>query len=207
MKLIKIFNLILYGGLLFLFSCEEKQDPYLTLNSKCYDLFGDTAAWDAYIEECGGCDLFLREYNSMCFRQHASGFYSFEWPEGCRKGSEVLMVVRGENNGLEVDFYHPSPPKREFVKNNRSAWASSDVYTILPADLSEDEAAIFDTCITDQTLFGVIEFDKVAFDLPRFHDEMPGALIWLTSENDEYKTTPIVFNRLEIPPYRERWDE
>lgn len=207
MKELKILNLALCGLILFLSSCEEEQDPYLDLNSKCNDLFGDTAAWDAYLEECGGCDLFLREYNSMCFRRHTSGIYSLEWPEGCSKGSEVLMVVQGENNGLDVGFYYANPPKREFINNNSSAWVSDDVYQILPFELSEEEASLVDTCITDQMLFGVIEFDKVAFDLSRFHDEMPGELIWLTAENEEFKSTPLVFQRLEIPPYRERWDE
>ena len=59
----KTLCLILLSSLFLLYSCEEKQNPYSQLNSKCYDLFADTSSF-AYIEECGGCELFRREYNS-----------------------------------------------------------------------------------------------------------------------------------------------
>ena len=168
----KTLCLILLSSLFLLYSCEEKQDPYLNLNSKCYDLFDDSTAWDAYIEECGGCELFLREYNSMCFRRYISGFYLFEWPDGCRQGSEVLMVVRGEGDGLDVGFYHSSPPKRQFVDNHISAWSYGEVYKILPTSFSEDGTLISDTCMSNETLYGVIEFEKITFDLSDSYDEL-----------------------------------
>lgn len=206
MRLANFISLIAMASTVLLFSCEEEQDPYLTLNSKCYDLFSDTSSF-AYIDECGGCDLFKREYNSMCFMKDATGFFLFDWPGACRKGSEVLMVARGVNPALDIEFFYPDPPRRKFIDYYVTAWVFDDVYRFQPSEFSEEAAPIVDTCLTDQALIGIIEFEKVAFDIPRYHDEMPGEFIWITPEGEIVEKTPVTFHRLELPPYRERWDE
>jgi hypothetical protein len=187
------------------FSCKEEGDPYSNLHFKCGNLFADTT-WDAYIEECGGCDIDTREFNSMCFQPSTSGFYLFDWPDGCRQGTKVLMVLRGAGEYLDVEFFNPNPPKRPFIDGLFGAWVYpgfTDQYQIRPTS----EKKLSDSCITNQTLIPVITFDKKAFRLPRFHEEMPGEFIWVTERGEEFKRSEVTFHLQELPEVRKRYDE
>lgn len=205
MRLANSIYLIAMLGAVLLFSCEEDLDPNSDLNFKCSNLFADTA-WDAYLDECGGCDIDTREFNSMCFQAATSGFYLFEWPDGCRKGEEVLMVLRGEGKALDVEFFNPKTPKKPFINHSFTAWINpgfTDEYQIRPTI----EERLSDSCITNQILIPVIAFDKEAFRLPRFHEEMPGKFIWLTETGEEFKLSEVTFRLQELPEVRRRYDE
>jgi hypothetical protein len=194
----------LFSVLLFL-SCEEDLDPNSDLNFKCGNLFADTA-WDAYLDECGGCDIDTREFNSMCFLATTSGFYLFEWPEGCMEGSEVLLVVDGESTILKTNFYFSDSPKRRFIEDN--LWANNlrDNYVIIPP-VDAESPALLDSCITSQSLIPTITFDEEAFEYPRFHEEMTGEFIWNTETGEEFKRSEVTFRLQELPEVRRRYDE
>lgn len=205
MRLANSIYLIAMLGAVFLFSCEEDLDPNSDLNFKCGNFFADTA-WDAYLDECGGCDIDTREFNSMCFLATTSGFYLFEWPDGCSEREEVLMKVLGEGSLLDINFYFANPPKRRFIGENLSAYDFRGNYVIIPP-VDAESPALLDSCITSQSLIPTITFDEEAFEYPRFHEEMTGEFIWNTETGEEFKRSEVVFRLQELPEVRRRYDE